>query len=82
MTKEDFKTAAAIRASGVSPLHHFGGKADDGGGGLIWVQLSEQVADIVCCASLLTRHKPKQPGKTKSEMYLLKLPILRRNPCQ
>lgn len=62
MTKEDFNMAAAIWTLGVSPLHDFGDEADDGGGGLIWVQLGEQVADIVCCASLFPCDESKKPG--------------------
>lgn len=58
--------ASAIRTAWASPPHHFGGEADDGGGGLIGVQLSEQVADIVCCASLFPRHEAKQPSGMKN----------------
>lgn len=66
MTKEDFsKMATAIWTLEVSPLHHFGDEAGDGGGGLIWVQLSKQVADIVCCASLFPCDESKKPGGIK-----------------
>lgn len=68
MTKEDFKMATAIWPSGgVSPLHHFGDEAGDGGGGLIWVQLSKQVADIVCCASLFPCDESKKPGRMEEK---------------
>lgn len=49
---------------GFSPLHHFGDEAGDGGGGLVWVQLGKQVADIVCCASLFPRDESKKPSAT------------------
>lgn len=58
--------ATAISTMGVSPFHHFGDKADDGGGGLIYVQLSKQVADIVCCASLFPCNESKKPGIKKN----------------
>ena len=58
--------ATAIRASRVSPFHHLGDEADDGGGRLVYVQLSEQVADIVCCASLFPSDESKKPGIKKN----------------
>lgn len=48
---------------GASPLHQFGEEAGDGGGGLIWVQLREQVADVVRCASLFPGDESKEPGR-------------------
>lgn len=45
---------------------HLGDEVDDGVGRLVRVQLGEEVADVVGCASLLTRHKPKQPGRSKN----------------
>ncbi len=72
---EKDKTAAAIRTSGVSPLHHLGDEAGDGGGGLIWIQLGKQVADIVCCASLLPGDESKKPGR--SEKNPLQLECIR-----
>ena len=47
---------------------HLGDEVDDGTGRLVGVQLCEEVADVVCCASLLTCHKPKEPGKPELEM--------------
>lgn len=60
---------------------HLQDEADDGVGGLVGVQLGEEVADVVGCASLLTRHEPKQPGdkKTKMEIYWQMLLNLRWN---
>lgn len=45
---------------------HLQDEVDDGAGRLVRVHLSKEVADVVGCASLLTRHKPKQPGKIKT----------------
>lgn len=53
---------------GVSPLHHFGDEAGDGGGGLIRVQLGEQVADIVCCASLFPRDESEKPDEREENL--------------
>lgn len=47
---------------------HLGDEVDDGAGGLVGVHLSEEVADVVGCASLLTSHKPKQPEETESDI--------------
>lgn len=44
---------------------HLRDEVDDGVGRLVRVQLSEEVADVVGCASLLARHEPEQPGKPK-----------------
>lgn len=49
---------------------HLGDEVDDGVGRLVGVQLGEEVADVVGCASLLTRHEPKQPGRSKNRNYL------------
>lgn len=49
---------------------HLGDKVDDGVGRLVGVQLGEEVADVVGCASLLTRHEPKQPGRSTNRNYL------------
>lgn len=57
---------AAAAMAAVSPLHQFGDEADDGRGGLIWVQLSKQVSDIVCCASLFPGDESKEPEREKS----------------
>lgn len=59
-----------------SPLHHLGHEAGDGRGGLVWVQLGKQVADVVCCASLLPGHKPKQPGGVIKCIYKVIVGVL------
>lgn len=49
---------------------HLGDEVDDGVGRLVGVQLGEEVADVVGCASLLTRHEPKQPRRSENRNYL------------
>lgn len=48
--------------------HDPGDKVDDGCSWLVWVQLSKEVADVVCGAPLLPGHKAEEPvwGKGKS----------------
>lgn len=57
---------ASRQRSSLLRADHLRDKVDDGVGGLVRVQLSEEVADIVGCASLLTRHEPKQPGRSNN----------------
>lgn len=73
-------TEEGFRGNGkVSPFHHLGDKTGDGGGRLVWVQLCEQVAHVVGCASLFPCHKTKQPGGIE-EKDASKLK-LNRNQC-
>lgn len=44
--------------------HDLGDKVDDGGGGLLGVELGEQMARVVGHPSLLARHEPKDPAHT------------------
>lgn len=48
---------------------HLQDEADNGVGGLVGVHLCKEMADVVCGASLLTGHEPKQPGKTELHIY-------------
>lgn len=66
-------TAEGFRGDGkVSPLHRLGQEAGDGGSRLVWVQLREQVAHVVGCASLFPRNETKQPGGREEDVSKLK----------
>lgn len=54
---------------------HLQHEVDDGVGGLVGFHLSEEVADVVGCASLLPRHKPKELGC--ASIGFVPLPVLR-----
>lgn len=64
---------------GVSSLlganHHFGDKIDDSSAWLVRIQLCKQVADIICCASLLPGHKTKKPAMKEETCSFRTIPF-------
>lgn len=65
LTEVKIYATASCQHSSLLGADHLRDKVDNGVCRLFRVQLSEEVADIVGCASLLTRHKPKQPERSK-----------------
>lgn len=57
---------ASRQRSSLLRADHLRDEVDDGVGRLVGVQLGEEVADVVGCASLLPRHEAKQPGRSKT----------------
>lgn len=49
--------------------HDPGDKVDNGCSRLVWVQLSKEVADVVCGAPLLPGHEAKEPGWEESNRF-------------
>ena len=79
-----YKKRQAFRGQRSSFLRrdHLQDEADDGVGGLVGVQLGEEVADVVGCASLLTRNEPKQPKRRKDAEFTMESKQMENDICK